>query len=86
MSDVVYMPLSVQARIRDTIQALPSLTAQDIPLDESCPICLNKFSSILEAEVDDEAESITSSLAPKHPELAGVTKLEGCGHMFCRLE
>lgn len=86
MSDVVYVPLSVQARIRETIQDLPSLTLADIPLDDSCPICLNTFSSILEAQENEDMDAPPSALAPKQSEMAGVTKLDGCGHIFCRFE
>ena len=74
--DVVLAPTPEQ-RIERAIQKLPTLSAQNVPLGDSCPICLMSFSSVLSGE----------NVGPDAPgELAGVTKLQGCGHVFCRLE
>lgn len=67
---------TTEQRIERAIQRLPTLAAADVPKDDSCPICLVPFSGILSGEVP----------LPESKELAGVTKLEGCGHVFCRLE
>jgi len=65
--------LSPQARMEIFLSSLPALNKDsDIALEDSCPICLIPFTSIF-AE-DSSAE----------PEAAGVTKLMGCGHIFCR--
>jgi hypothetical protein len=71
--------VSVSDRVRLVINSLPVLTSDDVPLNETCPICLVSFGSILKecAEYNlDEGGSL----------LGGVTKLLGCGHVFCRNE
>lgn len=71
------LALTSEQRVEQAVQKLPTLSAQDIPLEDSCPICLLPFLSILSGE----------NIEPGAPgELAGVTKLQGCGHVFCRLE
>jgi hypothetical protein len=70
---------SVSDRLRIAIDSLPVLGEKDIPLEESCPICLVSFSSIMTAQTElDSSEGIDLK--------GGITKLEGCGHMFCRKE
>ena len=78
----VVVPLYLQHRIAATIAALPSLTHQDVPLDDSCPICLVPFVQILQGL--DHAES--PDAAVEEPSACGITKLPGCGHLFCRKE
>lgn len=66
------------------ISSLPTLEEKDIPLDESCPICLNSFKSIHEGETQSDGTLVGLLVHPI--ELRGVTKLEGCGHVFCRVD
>ncbi|KAI9001385.1 hypothetical protein BD414DRAFT_533131 [Trametes punicea] len=76
------LPLPVQERIQLAISQLPLLAKEDIPLQDSCPICLNSFDAIV------EGKSTTDEVGREPPEsadeLAGVTKLVACGHVFCR--
>jgi len=86
-----------ELRVREVIEKLPSLTKQDPDLnsDDSCPICLVPFETILE---DQEATSNIGGEAEMNleekeeedvfdkVELKGVTKLGDCGHVFCMLE
>ncbi|KAI0322456.1 hypothetical protein OF83DRAFT_1049157 [Amylostereum chailletii] len=58
------------------LSKLPSLTREDIPhVDDACPICLLTFRSLLDSPP-------TSSLAGGSSS-GGVTRVEGCGHIFC---
>lgn len=68
--------LSPQARMEMFLLSLPALNkdSSDIALEDSCPICLIPFTSIFAEDCNAE------------PEMAGVTKLMGCGHIFCRRE
>jgi len=67
--------MSPQDRIEIFLESLPVLNKDsDVVLEDSCPICLMPFSSIFAEDCSAE------------PELAGVTKLMGCGHIFCRRE
>jgi len=75
--------LTTQDRIRLVIEKLPTLTADHVNLDDSCAICLTGFAFIL----NDEAELKASDQYDAELGLeAGVTKLVGCGHLFCRKE
>jgi hypothetical protein len=75
--------LTTQDRIRLAIDKLPSLIADHVNLDDSCPICLAGFASIL----SDEAELKESGQYDEELGFeAGITKLVGCGHLFCRKE
>jgi hypothetical protein len=70
---------SVSDRLRIAMDSLPVLGEKEIPLEESCPICLVSFSSIITAPIElnsDEGADLNGS----------ITKLEGCGHLFCRKE
>ncbi|KAI0368083.1 hypothetical protein BV20DRAFT_485864 [Pilatotrama ljubarskyi] len=78
--DISELHLTVQERIQLAITKLPTLSNAEIPLQESCPICLNSFDVIVEGKAIDEA----GAEAPEPGELAGVTKLVACGHIFCR--
>lgn len=81
---------SSRERIREALAALPVLhkdALAGVDLEESCPICLVPLSNILAAAVaaekeEDDAEEDENEEAA----LAGVTKLVGCGHIFCRRE
>ena len=67
--------MSPQDRIEAFLQSLPVLDKDsDLVLEDSCPICLMPFNSIFAEDCSAE------------PEIAGVTKLTGCGHVFCRRE
>lgn len=58
-------------RIKAVIDSLPVLAAPDlVDADDSCPICLMSFTSLLQDSAPD----------------AGVTKLMACNHVFCRKE
>jgi len=61
-------------RVKDALDNLPVLKASSIPKNESCVICLTPFDVILARKV------------PKGDSESGVTKLVGCGHLFCRKE
>ncbi|KAG7449315.1 uncharacterized protein BT62DRAFT_992354 [Guyanagaster necrorhizus] len=58
-------------RVGQLIQSLVVLEKHTVPLQDSCPICLIPFSDFF-----DDGDN----LAPD----CGVTKLDGCGHIFCR--
>ena len=86
---------SSRERIKEALAALPVLhkdALAGVDLEEPCPICLVPLSNILaaadaaaagaaEKEEDDAEEGENEEAA-----LAGVTKLVGCGHIFCRRE
>jgi RING-type zinc-finger len=92
-------PLTIQEQIRAIIDDLPTLPPNSYPLEDSCPICLLPFSLILAeqepsgdgrnmvSEVDHRQNSVldhfsqSSELDHEYP---GVTKLIGCGHVFCK--
>lgn len=64
-----------QDRIEIFLESLPVLNKDsDVVLEDSCPICLMPFASIFAEDCSAE------------PQMAGVTKLTGCGHVFCRRE
>jgi len=67
--------LALFRRVKDALDDLPVLNASSIPKDESCAICLTPFDAILAGEVPQEGDSEE-----------GVTKVVGCGHLFCRKE
>lgn len=83
-SDDVEIPLTAEQRVVSAIQNLPILPAQHVPLDEACPICLMSFASILDGSAQNEG--VLHDVASKPIPLSGVTRLEGCGHVFCRVE
>ncbi|EGN93086.1 hypothetical protein SERLA73DRAFT_163758 [Serpula lacrymans var. lacrymans S7.3] len=64
-------------RIQLAVADLPQVSAEDIPQDESCPICLLSFAKILSEEQELEG-------AGDEAEEKGITRLTSCGHMFCR--
>lgn len=61
--------ISSHTIIQLAISKLPTLTTDNVPLDDSCPICLTTFESVFSEEPH-----------------SGVTKLDGCGHLFCKKE
>ena len=63
--------------VANALASLDLLTLNDIPnLDDSCPICLISFRTILEQRQDD--------LHGKT--VVGVARVGRCGHMFCAEE
>ena len=78
---IAELHLSVPERIERAISLLPALIKAEIPQDDSCPICLNPFDTIFEGSSLTE---ITEEPTPAPGEIAGVTKLVGCGHIFCK--
>jgi len=60
--------------VANALASLDLLSPKDIPnLDDSCPICLMSFQTILEQRQDDlHGKAVT-----------GVARVGGCGHMFC---
>ena len=77
------IPITNLDRIRHTIDQLPILTVKDVQLDDSCAICFTGFASIL-SDAADVQPSIDFNVDGE-VEL-GITKLVGCGHLFCRKE
>jgi hypothetical protein len=90
------LALSEDERVRLAIQALPSLSVDLLPsMDDSCPICLLSFKTILSGERSRshsveleplDADAIIIGGTPFPEEHLGVTKLLGCGHLFCKRE
>lgn len=92
--------LSVEERIAVMVSKLPILDQEQIPMEDACPICLVSFSSIVDgsssstataspnenegSEVGDGREG--ERVGEWDVVVEGVTKLEGCGHVFCRFE
>lgn len=79
--EIAELHLTVQERIQLAISRLPALTKADIPIEDSCPICLNPFDAILDGKTREE---LGGEGTPNFDEPAGVTKLVGCGHIFCK--
>ncbi|KAI0701168.1 hypothetical protein BC835DRAFT_266150 [Cytidiella melzeri] len=86
MDNTLASGLTGEESVARTIEQLPKLAAKDVPLDDSCPICLNPFSAILDGSVQNEGSAQALNVSPKLGELSGVTKLEGCGHVFCKVD
>ena len=84
--------LSPHDRIKTLLASLPVLGKDAVDLEEPCPICLMPFSSVLADEADAGLNSAESNNEADEKEkdkeeaLDGVTKLVGCGHIFCRRE
>jgi hypothetical protein len=87
---------SSRDKIRDALAALPVLSKEamaGVDLEEPCPICLVPLSTVFaeeaaaaaaakeKSDVDEEGKEENNEEV-----LVGVTKLEGCGHVFCRRE
>jgi len=79
-------------RINTLLASLPILGKDAVDLEEPCPICLMPFSSVFADEADARLKSAESNVEMHEKEkgndgaLGGVTKLLGCGHIFCRRE
>ncbi|KII94821.1 hypothetical protein PLICRDRAFT_193049 [Plicaturopsis crispa FD-325 SS-3] len=69
--------LTVYERAAHAISSLPALPRDAVPVDDACAICLVPFKDIL--EVEDALEEDAEEWGGR----GGVTKVEGCGHMFC---
>lgn len=80
--------LSLSQRVEHAIAALPTLRKEEIPLDDTCPICLQSFEAIHEGRAHEDGLAWSNALpnGADPVELRGVTMLSGCGHVFCRLE
>ena len=84
--DETLVPLTAEQRITRAIVKLPTLTAEQITQDDCCPICLIPFSAILNHTAPSAGVLQHLPVAPDAVDLSGVTRLDGCGHTFCRLE
>jgi len=75
--------LTPQQRIKLVLDALPVLGKDNVDIDEPCPICLMPLSAVFA-----EGEEILAKRGEGDEEecITGVTKLVGCGHVFCRRE
>lgn len=69
--------LSIPDQVKQFVRDLPILPKDQIPLEDSCLICFVPFLEILES-----MEDVTDEEGDER----GITKLEGCGHIFCRKE
>ncbi|CAA7259719.1 unnamed protein product [Cyclocybe aegerita] len=69
-------------RIRAILESLPVLGKDSVDLEEPCPICLVPFETVFEE--DKEGSEQREGEDQHEPGLGGVTKLIGCGHIFCR--
>jgi hypothetical protein len=79
----ISVPITTQDRIRVFIDQLPTLTPKEVQPDDSCAICLTGFSSILaEATEMKAADDFDADIGVE----LGITRLVGCGHLFCRKE
>ena len=78
--EIAELHLTAQERIQLAISRLPALTKADIPAEDSCPICLNPFDAILDGKTREEL----GEGGADPDESIGVTKLVGCGHLFCK--
>jgi len=79
----ISVPITTQDRIRLFIDQLPTLTPKEVQPDDSCAICLTGFSSILAAATEMRASNDFDTDAEIE---LGITRLVGCGHLFCRKE
>ncbi|KAI0787161.1 hypothetical protein BC629DRAFT_1440340 [Irpex lacteus] len=88
LDDEDLVPLTRAQRVARAIDKLPKLSLEEIPSPEdSCPICLNPFTAIYAGEVQNEGTATLSGVvAPKLVDMSGLTRLEGCGHVFCRVD
>ncbi|EIN10913.1 hypothetical protein PUNSTDRAFT_142805 [Punctularia strigosozonata HHB-11173 SS5] len=77
--DAADIPLTLVEHIKDAVDNLPRLSPSEIDLADSCPICLVAFDSI----VEDAGEASLFAHHSSEPAVTSVTKVEGCGHLFC---
>ena len=76
-------PMTTLERIAQAIHSLPTLTEEEVSPEDSCAICLVRLTSIAKGEAQSNG---TLEMCGQEVQLSGVTKLEGCGHVFCRVE
>ncbi|KIJ20189.1 hypothetical protein PAXINDRAFT_7444 [Paxillus involutus ATCC 200175] len=69
--------LALLRRAEDAVDNLPVLEENIVPKDECCAICLMPFTSILAGDYSHEHDNVDDVEG-------GVTKVDGCGHIFCR--
>lgn len=75
--------MSLDPEIALAIEGLPLLAPEDVPsLDDHCAICLISFRSIFEKEAEEKEEDEADGEGER-VRRGGVTKVEGCGHVFC---
>ena len=84
VDDDSLIPLTPEQRIGRAISKLPTLTAEQVPPEDTCPICLVPFLTIITGAAQNEG--VLNGVAPNPVKLSGVTRLGGCGHVFCRVE
>lgn len=82
----------IQQLISSAVKNLPVLREADVDPEEMCAICLNTFKAVfLEEEeyVRKHKRSLGLKETSKEGEedlLLGLTKVDYCGHTFCRRE
>ena len=82
----------IQQAIINAVNGLPVLRKSDVDPEEMCAICLNSFEAVFQEEVDYVKEHKKrlglkeSSTEGEDDLLLGLTKVEHCGHTFCRRE
>ncbi|KXN83673.1 hypothetical protein AN958_00814 [Leucoagaricus sp. SymC.cos] len=77
--------LSVPDRITQFIRDLPVLPKEQVPLEDACPICLVPFLEILKDEdIARKEDTLRDEEKEAEGTETGVTKLDDCGHIFCR--
>ncbi|TCD70423.1 hypothetical protein EIP91_003504 [Steccherinum ochraceum] len=81
---IVAVQREAQRLIAQAILRLPTLRKDQVPLNDNCGICLQGFEAIQEGETQNEGSLQLED--GQEVLLSGVTKLEACGHMFCRLD
>jgi hypothetical protein len=92
-------PLTMQDKIQTFVEELPTLPLNAFSPEDSCPICLLSFSSIIaEQETLHKGQSKVSEVDAQYPVsgppasssqlsgfgYTGIAKLIGCGHVFCK--
>ncbi|THH31323.1 hypothetical protein EUX98_g2894 [Antrodiella citrinella] len=76
----------VQRLIDQTILNLPTLRKNQVPVDDSCGICLQPFDAIVNGDRQETGEGTMTLGSGEEIRLDGITRLEECGHMFCRTD
>ncbi|KAH6914951.1 hypothetical protein BKA70DRAFT_1257534 [Coprinopsis sp. MPI-PUGE-AT-0042] len=83
------VPIEVQNQIRNAIRDLPVVGKAEVDVEEMCPICLTPFSSLF-AEAIEESGCMNDLTSPpggyseEESLVFGLTRIEVCGHIFCR--
>ncbi|KAF9058156.1 hypothetical protein BJ165DRAFT_113025 [Panaeolus papilionaceus] len=79
--------LAMKATIDSAIIALPILVRADVKAigEELCSVCYFSYEQKFEDEDKENAQEGTTPVeAEAEVKIVGVTKVEGCGHLFCR--